>query len=286
MSVRAMICFARSGGTVLNQCIGSLPNVVILSEVNPLGGGGGQGPVWFQTVKAQAKEWYQINLQSEDFVGGILELEQICENSGRSLIVRDWTLVNFFPCEENGWNPPNRLLTLEILEKRCEINPFVFVRDSIDVWISRGTPRARDFFRQYLCYVEAILEKKLPIFKYEDFCRKPSVVIRNICGYTGLVYSDSYKNYASFLNVNGDVQIPRGSRGTKQGEIKPLPRKWLPKDKIIEVNQNADMVRANSLLEYPVSYYDAPRENVWLRKTRAGISKVSRRISKLWARSS
>ncbi len=285
MSVVIMICFARSGGTVLNQCLGSLPNVVILSEVNPLGGGGGRGPVWFQTVKDQAKEWYQIDLESDDFIEGILELEQICEDSGRHLVVRDWTFINFVPYENNGWNPPNRLLTLEELEKRCEVIPFAFVRDSIDVWISRGKPPAEDFFRHYLCYVEAILEKKITLFKYENFCRKPSTIIRNICEYSHLEYSASYKNYASFHKVNGDVQIPGGSRGAKQRRIKLLSRQQVPEDKINEVNQNADMARANSLLGYPVSYYDALRENVWSRKIRERINEVSSRFFKLGIRS-
>ena len=36
--VTVMLCFARSGGTVLNRCLGCLPDIVIMSEVNPLGG--------------------------------------------------------------------------------------------------------------------------------------------------------------------------------------------------------------------------------------------------------
>ena len=45
MRVGLLLCYARSGGTLLNQMIGSLPNVVMLSEVSPYGGGGGGWPV-------------------------------------------------------------------------------------------------------------------------------------------------------------------------------------------------------------------------------------------------
>ncbi len=275
MAVVVMICFASSGGTLLNQCLGCLPNVVILSEVNPLGGGRGRGPVWFDTVKDQAREWYQIDLKSDNFAEGVQELEQICEHTARQLVVREWTFINFMPYEPNGWNPPNKLLTLEAIEKRCEVIPFAFVRDSIDVWISRGTPAADVFFEHYLRYVEALLENRVPVFKYEDFCRRPDVILRNICEYSGLTYSDSYQNYASFLNVNGEVQNIDGSRGTRQGRIKLLRRRHLPEDKIMEANENADMVRANTLLGYSASYYDAPRENVWLNRFKTEIRKVS-----------
>ena len=145
MSVVVMICFARSGGTVLNQCLGCLPNIVILSEVNPVGGGGGRGPVWFQTVQAQAEHWYGIKLEANDFAESILELEKVCEDTGRHLVVRDWSFVNIAPEPYKDTSPVNRLLTLEALEGKCEVVPFAFVRDSIDVWISRGIPPRGDF---------------------------------------------------------------------------------------------------------------------------------------------
>jgi hypothetical protein len=275
MSVIVMICFARSGGTILNRCLGSLPRVVCLSEVNPLGGGWGErGPDSFTTVKAQAKNWYGIDLEPDGFTEGILELEKICKDAGSHLVVRDWPFVNFVPHAYNEYAPPNRLLTLEALEGKCDLFPFAFVRDSIDAWISRGTPSADDFFRQYLCYIETVLEKELRIFKYEDFCRAPSDVIRGICEHTGLEYSNSYKSYASFQKVNGDVQILEGSRGVKEGRIKLLRRRWLPRDKIVTVDRNIDMSRANALLGYPVSYSGVPHESIWLKKAKAKISKI------------
>ena len=267
MSVILMICFARSGGTILNKCLGSLPNVVMLSEVNPVGGGWGkEGLNSFTTVKAQAKNWYQIDLNSDDFVESILELEQKCEDSGKHLVIRDWSFVNFEMHEYNNCNPANRFLTLEELEGKCNVIPFAFIRDSIDVWISRGTPKTEEFFDSYLSYVKEILDKDIQIFRYEDFCRNSELTIKNICSYTGLKYSDSYQNYASFENVNGDVQIKGGSRGMKQDEIKLLPRKPLPKDKIIEVNRCEKMIEANRLLEYQDSYHGNLSTKMWLNK--------------------
>lgn len=261
-----MLCFARSGGTVLNQCLGCLPNVLILSEVNPLGGGSGKGNVSYQSVKEQAKNWYNIELKSDYFVDNILELETICADSGRSLIVRDWTFVNFTPFINNNWNPPNKLLTLEQLLGKSELISFAFVRDSIDVWISRGTPDVKLFFDQYLRYVNELINNNIKFFKYERFCLNPQTSVYEICKFTGLEYSESFINYSQFPQVNGDVQV--SSRGQRQGKIKPLYRKLIAKDKIIAVNNCLEMIEANNLLGYPTSYYDVNRESIWLKSAK------------------
>ena len=66
-----MFCFLRSGGTLLNRCLGCLPNTIVLSEVNPLGGGTGAA-VQATTPFEQARKWYGIELKSSDFTRAIL----------------------------------------------------------------------------------------------------------------------------------------------------------------------------------------------------------------------
>ncbi len=265
MSVILMICYARSGGTVLNRCLGGLPNTVVMSEVNPLGGGSGKGPVALRTIKQQAKAWYGINLKSDGFENSAVELNNICKEQQKRLIIRDWPFVNFNPLPNNNQNPPNKLLALETLTEKCELKPFAFVRNAIDVWISRNVS-LEEFSGPYLRYVKEILKYEIPILKYEDFCKNPDKTIKSICDYAGLEYSDSYKNYTSFQNVNGDVQVSEHSRGIKQKEIKPLPRRRISRKKIKEVECNADMIQANELLGYSTSYHDTPLEKTWIEK--------------------
>ncbi|OLT61232.1 hypothetical protein [Moorena bouillonii] len=273
MTVTLMICFARSGGTILNQCLGSLPNVVIMSEVNPLGGGSGRGNISYKTVQEQAKNWYQIDIKSNQFTEGILELDKKCSSQHHNLIVRDWTFINFVPFKDNKYNPPNRLLSLEALQGKCDLKTFAFVRDSIDVWISRGTPDLESFFNQYITYVETLLEAKIPIFKYENFCEEPNKVILKICSLCDLEYHEVSNNkYQHFYKVNGDIQIL--SRGQKQGNIKPLKRKLIPKEKIIKLNNCKNMIAANSLLGYPTSYYEAVLENFWFKAIKSNFLNI------------
>jgi len=261
MAVVVMICFARSGGTVVNQCLASLPGVVMLSEVNPLGGGWGkEGRDSPQTVKAQAKQWYDIDLEANDFIESILELEAICAKDGRYLVIRDWPFVNFVAHESNRNSPPNRLLTIEALAEKTEIIPFVLVRDAIDVWASRGNS-PDEFFPSYLQFAQAV--EGMKFFKFEDFGRRPGEVIRQICEYSGLPFSDAWSNYASYLKVSGDVQVKGGSRGARQSWIKPLRRRRKSSSEIRAVNASPEMKAANEIFGYPTSYEAAERES-WL----------------------
>jgi len=261
MTVILMISFARSGGTILNQCLGSIPGVVMLSEVNPMGGGWGKLKGNSATsVKAQALEWYKIDLQTEDYLESILELESICEKQGDHLIIREWTYPNYFPHQVNSFDPPDKLLTYEVLNPHCKLIPFVFVRDAIDVWISRGMPPPDLFFKRYLKYIEDI--KDIAIYRYEEFCDSPERIIRDICNHTGIPYSESWRDYQNNIFVHGDVQTRVLSRGRRQRDIKPLPRRRIPKQMIEEVNHNIDMKKANDILSYPGSYFGREQESL------------------------
>lgn len=259
MAVIVMFCFARSGGTLLNRCLGSLPSTVILSEVNPIGSGSGKDPSACRTVKEQALHWYGIKIKSDDFVEGILELEKVCLDIDQKLIIRDWSFVNFMPTQENNYTPAKKFLCLKALSEHTQIKSFAFVRDAIDIWISRGAPD-NVFFTDYLSYVEEIVSERIPYFKYEDFCCEPEFTLKRICSTVGLDYSDTFKKYKNFVNVNGDVQIV--SRGSKMADIKPLHRKKLPDAKIFKVNNCEEMIKANDILGYPTSFSSMQSEGI------------------------
>jgi len=278
MSIILMICFARSGGTILNKALASLPNIVMLSEVNPLGGGWGEaGPDSYSTVYEQALHWYGIQLKNKKFKESIIELNKFCEEHGKKLLIRDWSFVNFVGHEYNNFTPPKRLLTYEEIS---ELNPkiFVFVRDSIDVWISRGTPDVEQFFEEYLDYVKAVKNLNVPIFKHENFTRNPRSTLKEICNTLGLEYKDVIETCINYKNVNGDVQIKEGSRGAKQRKIKPLARKIISVENISQLDKCHKMVEANKLLRYPTTYYGLRRENIWLIKIYQILRKISRFI--------
>lgn len=254
-----MVCFARSGGTLLNKCLGSLPGTVVLSEVNPMGGGHGrEGELSHTTVRAQAKHWYGIDLSSDDFVEGIEELHAICERSGRRLIVRDFSQINFLPKPDRV--PPRRLLTVEKLQERLDIIPFAFVRNCIDIILSMSISM-ENFFPHYLFYLQEVSRHGMRVFKFEDFCSDPEAEMRKICDHIDVPYDEAFtRDYASFDRANGDTQIRGGSRGARQGGIRPLPRKRVPFRRIREISGSRGIKEANDLLGYSSGYFSEPVE--------------------------
>lgn len=251
-SCALMLCFARSGGTVLNQCLGLLPDSVILSEVSPLGGGGPNYP----TVWEQAYHWYGIELQHRDYVQGICELADVLASEGRQFVVRDWT----YPCfvETNASaiakaSAPRRLLALEALETKLLVRPFVFTRNVIDIYLSLGIDSGRaseTFFASYRKFAERVAERELPVFHYEKFVLNPDVMLKSICHATGLSWAPVAQRYRSFQFVNGDIQRGIGSRGRRKTSIAPLKRRRVSSRLLASILDDPDVKSANSLLGY------------------------------------
>ncbi|MEN8122653.1 MAG: hypothetical protein ABFS35_20095 [Bacteroidota bacterium] len=76
------------------------------------------------------------------------------------LIIRDWSFINFFENDTYRNQPSYKLKTLELL-KDLKPTVFAFIRDSIDVWISRGMPNTDTFFQKYLQYIQEIKTHEL-----------------------------------------------------------------------------------------------------------------------------
>jgi acetyltransferase-like isoleucine patch superfamily enzyme len=154
-------------------------------------------------------------------------------------------------------------------------------------------PDADEFFNTYNRFVRAILAHGIPTFTYENFCRDPRRVLRMICNLTGLPYSESWRDYPFFRNVNGDVKPNRsGTRRAGRRGIERVPRMLIPRARIAEVNQCAKMIEANRSLGYPTTYFDtsiirdvwsravAKTGSVWtvvVRKWQRAIARLSRR---------
>jgi len=259
MAIGLMICNARSGGTILNQCLGSMKDVIMLSEVNPLGGGWGKKlEKSYTTPYEQAKYWYGIELSNQNYLESILELEEFCKNNDKHLIIRDWSFINFSSVPYyNVYSPPMKFLNLDMLSKYTKVKTFAFVRDAIDVWISRGKPNIDQFGKEYFCFVSQFLKHNIPFFKYENFCKKSDSELEKICDSIKVPFDPSFiKKYNTFSNINGDIQLKKVSRGKENGNIiAPLKRKHLPLSEIIKLAGNQNLIDANKFLNYPKYYF-------------------------------
>lgn len=223
-NIVVMLSYARSGGTLLNRCIASMPNVVMFSEVNIEA----LCPSSCSSIKEQAKFWYGISLKSSNFLDNIEELYNYCLKNNKILVIRDWSFGSFVPSRYNNFKPSKELKTLNMISERFPVVPFAFVRNSIDVWLSfKASPRT--FYDKNLDFLyefsEELIKNNINFFLYEDFCKNPKKILKKICDYTGIIFDNSFEGFSNYFKVTGDTDLPEHSRGFKKGKISSLSRR-------------------------------------------------------------
>lgn len=251
--IRLVLNYARSGGTLLNKCLASLSDTMVFSEINPIR----EKNVKFKvkddrTLRGQAAMWYGINLSNDDFQDNISELLDIAQQRNKKIVIRDWSYINFYPANNNNFKPSNSFLLIDALSK-YKLKSISFVRDSIDVWISRGRQDLDLFFNSYLNYIEELKKLDIPIYKYEDFVQAPEKTFCNICNKLELNYEYVFAEFFNVKNIKGDTDL-KASRGANLDMIKKLPRKNISFFEVKKLNKCEKMIKANQLLQYPNSF--------------------------------
>ncbi len=253
MSIALILNYARSGGTLLSKCLASMPETVLISEVHP-------SKCAVSTIQEQAKQWYDIDLKNEAYLPAVLELYSICQQKNKQLIIRDWTFFDFTPHTVNNFTVSQQFSALELLNTTSiPIKSIAFIRDPIDVWISRWKPPKFFFF--YKKYIEKLSNKSIPIFKYEDFCKAPHKELKIICKHLSIKYSEAFQNYNLQQNVTGDNLTAHTSRGEKAGQISVLKRKQIAKREISWLHQNTDLQAISQMTAYSPNYFARSIEN-------------------------
>ena len=246
--IAIMECWARSGGTILHRCLSLLPNTIAYSEVNSVV----VCPTKCPTIKDQSREWYGIDLHSETFEGQVREVVNNPSTQNHHIIIRDWSYGSFVPLSFNNFQPENNLGTLQCLKKICKCKSFAFVRNAKDIWLSMSVSE-KEFhdikLEHLLCYTKQIIMSGMPIFKYEDFCENPELVMRSICQYLEMEYSNTFLHFYENYKTTGDIDTVKISRGSPLHKISILPRRDISDEKSVLLELSyADEV--NALLGY------------------------------------
>jgi hypothetical protein len=171
-----VLCFGRSGGTLVNQLLGTHPACLVLSEVNPAAS--------FKPIAEQAVEWLQLITTEEasgfalsPYIDQIRTLERLAAKQDKRLLVRDWTSVNFVRCSPYAY-PSRRLEQIVYLTGRLPIAPLAVVRRGADVYASweANFPQfdigAEAFADAYLDYAAAV--RDYPIVRLEELRKHPA----------------------------------------------------------------------------------------------------------------
>ena len=135
-TVRIIHHMARSGGTLICKCLATMKNVVLLSEIHPL------GTHFFNPLK-QAHEWFSllklddINWLKDqgrvDFKDAITLISDRCVEQDQLLVLRDWSHLDFTAVPFVKI-PSYRLTLADILNDKFEVIHTASVRHPIDQW--------------------------------------------------------------------------------------------------------------------------------------------------------
>ncbi len=248
-SVKIMLSYARSGGTILNRCLACLPNIIIFSEINP-------EATWLtkkNTIQQQARYWYKIKIKKSSFINEIHQIKEICEGKGYYLIIRDFSYGSFIPRSYNSFKPSFQLFTLDNLIKAgVKVTPFAFVRNAKDIWLSMKFSKKK--FHDYKLnglykFTQLLIKNKIKLFKYEDFCLNPELEMKKICRYLKVPYSNLFKRYISYFKVTGDID-KMTSRGLKRHTIITLPRRSVSRKDLKTMKEDTKIEEINKMLNY------------------------------------
>jgi protein O-GlcNAc transferase len=250
--IRILHQLARSGGTVICRCLASMENIVLLSEIHPLGGR------MFNPLQ-QAMEWYGL-LDAAEFESAVRErwsftaavalIAQRCAEQDKYLVLRDWSHLDYIgiPFTQARYRPE----LYENLQHEFDVIRYASVRHPLDQWLSLTK---NPLFAQrlgpgkYLKGVRRFAEmaSTTGFLHYEDFAADSDSALIKLCAALQLPFDQSYQaRWASYSNITGDVLEGRSDAN----EIKPLPRQSASSDWLHSLSRHSDYQRILDLLAY------------------------------------
>lgn len=240
--VRSLHHFACTGGTLIAKCLATQPNVVLLSEIDPL------------SPLAQPKKHVPQPFAPSDIIyamrnglrpsdektvlavfgAAITELHRQLEAQGRYLILRDHAHSQFCTSAAHDQRPSLR----EMLLERLPVRSAVTVRHPIDSfmslrrngWVHFSPATLEEYCQRYLAFLDR--HEGLPVLRYEDFVEEPDAVLERLCTALELPFRAGSAELIGAVSLSGDS----GRSGTT---IAPRPRGAIPEDLLREAGASA-----------------------------------------------
>jgi hypothetical protein len=217
--IRIIHTLGGCGGTLLSRCIGVLPGVALLSEINPASvklfpefDPLCQDRKWFQLLDpAEADQFSTIDLGiARNFQELIEVFHTRAVAASRHLVLRDYSYVNFIGVPFIP-DPPCRLILRTALPNAISTASVAFIRHPVDQWVSLSkhaevkavlTPAI--FCDAYAAFLRELGAEQ--VYKYEDFVQNPHGVLRAICHDLALPFDPSFiHRFHRFNWVTGDM---------------------------------------------------------------------------------
>lgn len=221
---------ARSGGTLISKCLGSMDGVVLLSEIHP-------AQLRVTNPMMQAQQWFGL-IDKGDIAKwkvrapSVLQFVSLCDSrargQGKTLVLRDWSHMDYIAVP---YGKPGYGFALgDELEPVFDLRVSVTTRHPLDQYLSLqglpGVARALDFDAYCTgCLRFAQYAAGSGFHRYEDFTREPERVLRAMCEELELAFDAGYaQRWFDYTTITGDTR-PGLGRGSVRREIVEMARK-------------------------------------------------------------
>lgn len=226
-TVHHMAC---TGGTLICKCLAALPNVQLLSEVDPLSESPNpQGKLRFAptdmvTLLRQSTRGAAPDELIALFLAEIRTIAESTRRSGVRLILRDHAHSHF--CQQTLRARPTlrgilvpHFSTLSLVTVRNPIDSYLSLRKNN--WVQFEPETFDEYCRRYIAFLDAYPD--MPIIRYEDFVADPKGVMEEICGILSLSYNEQFEELFPAFRLTGES-------GRTGASIEPRARRSIPPD--------------------------------------------------------
>ena len=250
---------ARTGGTLINRCLGSMRHVRVLSEVHPLDPQrkiARQAAAWFGLLNEEDLPWlrgFDSRDPLEAYAEIVARLAERCAAKGQHLVLRDWSHLDYLGVPFVH-RPPLRLLTERALRNRCNLRQAFVVRHPAPQYASCAsrpgmaphlTPQR--FVAAYGAFARLAAERGFQ--RYEDVAADPDGALRALCDRLALPFDAGYRErWQTYDKLTGDNAGP--SRSFAQSEIGELPLRPLDAAVLAALRAEPDYEESLALLGY------------------------------------
>lgn len=249
-TVRILSNLARAGGTLVSRCLGAMNNIVLLSEIHPLG-------THIFNPLAQARDWYGLLKPGDmdrgySFSDAIMLIAERCSGAGKTLVIRDWAHLDYIGVPFVN-RPAGRPQLRDALAGRCDMRVCALVRHPADQWLSTlrlqvmtGRLGLDAFLAGYRQHAEQAVESGF--IRYEDFTAEPLLHMRTLCEKLRMPCDPGFiDRWQHNRHVTGDISgMSRGSGA----RIRPLPRRVVDGSLARLLRGNPDYRQSLELLGY------------------------------------
>ncbi len=218
--IRTIHHLSASGGTVISKCLASMPEVIFLSEINPLN----IEKVRFNPFDPlqQFQAQYQM-LSISELESAFLERLKIivdkCIENKKILILRDHSHSDFLEKEPRNFTP-----LINFIGVKYTVKSLITLRNPIDSYLpskkrgwTKGVENSFDeYCKRFLLFVNHYGDS--PCFLYEDFVLNPDDILKKMCDCYEIEFDPDYKN--NFFNFK-----LTGNSGRKSRIIAPRSRR-------------------------------------------------------------